>query len=47
MTFDFHPEARIEFVDAVAFYEEFREGLSLRLSREVTRNRSTLSEPPA
>lgn len=35
MTFDFHPEARNEFIDAVAFYEMSREGLGLRLSREV------------
>ncbi len=35
MTFDFHPEARDEFIDAVAFYEMSREGLGLRLSREV------------
>ena len=35
MTFEFHPEARIEFIEAIAFYEESREGLGLRLSREV------------
>jgi toxin ParE1/3/4 len=35
MTFEFHPDARIEFIEAVAFYEESREGLGLRLSREV------------
>ncbi len=44
MTFEFHPEARIEFIEAIAFYEESREGLGLRLSREVyaTINRITL-----
>lgn len=43
MTFEFHPEARIEFIEAVEFYEESREGLGLRLSREVyaTINRIT------
>ncbi|MGB7069101.1 MAG: type II toxin-antitoxin system RelE/ParE family toxin [Pyrinomonadaceae bacterium] len=35
MTFEFHPEARIEFIEAISFYEESREGLGLRLSREV------------
>ena len=35
MTFEFHPEARIEFIDAIAYYERSREGLGLRLSREV------------
>ena len=43
MKFEFHPEARIEFIEAIAFYEESREGLGLRLSREVyaTINRVT------
>ena len=35
MTFEFHPDARIEFIEAIAFYEESREGLGMRLSREV------------
>lgn len=35
MTFEFHPEARIEFIEAIAYYEMCREGLGLRLSREV------------
>jgi hypothetical protein len=35
MTFEFHPEARIEFIEAIAFYEESREGLGVRLSHEV------------
>jgi len=35
MTFEFHPEARIEFIDAIAFYEKSSEGVGLRLSREV------------
>jgi plasmid stabilization system protein ParE len=44
MTFTFHPDARIEFIDAIAFYEESRVGLGLRFSREVhtTINRITL-----
>ena len=45
MTFEFHPEARIEFIEAVAYYELSREELGLRLSREVyaTINRVTLN----
>lgn len=35
MNFTFHPEARIEFIEAVAYYERCREGLGLRFSREV------------
>ena len=44
MTFEFHPEARIEFLESIAYYETCREGLGLRLSREVhaTINRVTL-----
>ena len=45
MTFEFHPEARIEFIDAVAYYEKSSEGVGLRFSREVysTINRVTAS----
>lgn len=35
MTFDFHPEAFEEFVDAVAYYEDCAPGLGMDLSREV------------
>jgi hypothetical protein len=35
MNFTFHPDARIEFIDSIAFYERSREGLGLRFSREV------------
>lgn len=35
MSFTFHPEARIEFIEATAYYETCREGLGLRFSREV------------
>jgi len=35
MTFEFHPEARIEFIDAIAYYERCRDGLGLRFSREI------------
>lgn len=45
MTFEFHPEARIEFIDSIAFYEKSSEGVGLRFSREVyaTINRITTS----
>ena len=44
MNFTFHPEARIEFIEAIAYYERCREGLGLRFSREVhaTINRITI-----
>ncbi len=35
MTFEFHPEARIEFIDAVEYYENSSKGVGLRFSREV------------
>ena len=35
MIFTFNPEARIEFIAAIAYYETCREGLGLRFSREV------------
>ena len=45
MTFEFHPEARTEFIDAVAYYENSRSGIGLQFSREVyaTINRVTAS----
>lgn len=35
MRFEFHPAARIEFIDAIVYYEESSEGVGLRFSREV------------
>jgi len=35
MTFDFHPEAEVEFGEAVAFYEDHAEGLGLDFAAEV------------
>lgn len=35
MTFDFHPDARAEFIDAVAYYESSSDGVGLRFAREV------------
>lgn len=35
MNYSFHTTARIEFIEAVAYYEECRDGLGLEFSREV------------
>ncbi len=35
MTFGFHPEAEIEFIAAVDYYEESQPGLGLDFAREV------------
>ena len=35
MSFDFHPEADEEFVEAVAYYEESDAGLGIDFLREV------------
>jgi toxin ParE1/3/4 len=35
MTFSFHPEAKDEFIDAVAYYEDCEVGLGFDLAREV------------
>ncbi|MEP7211877.1 MAG: type II toxin-antitoxin system RelE/ParE family toxin [Acidobacteriota bacterium] len=35
MNFAFHPEARVEFIEAIAYYETCRAGLGIRFSREV------------
>ncbi|MFH7320540.1 type II toxin-antitoxin system RelE/ParE family toxin [Desulfurivibrio sp. D14AmB] len=35
MTFDFHPEAEEEFVEAVAYYEDCDPGLGIDFSREI------------
>ena len=35
MTWAFHPEARIEYREAAAFYEDCRKGLGAEFSREI------------
>ena len=35
MTFDFHPEADEELVDAIAYYEDCAPGLGIDFSREI------------
>jgi plasmid stabilization system protein ParE len=46
MTFDFHPDARIEFLEAISYYERCRKGLGLRLSREVFATISRVTRGP-
>ncbi len=35
MTYEFHPEARIEYLEAVAYYEERQPGLGSRFTLEI------------
>jgi len=46
MSFTFHPEARAEFIEAIAYYERAREGLGLEFSREVYSTINRLTERP-
>ncbi len=46
MNFTFHPEARSEFIEAIAYYEDCREGLGLAFSREVHATINRMVELP-
>ena len=35
MNLDMHPEVRLEFREAIIYYEDCREGLGLEFSREI------------
>lgn len=35
MSFDFHPEAELEFFEAIAYYDRNREDLGLEFAREI------------
>lgn len=35
MTFEFHPEARIEYFEAITYYEERQPGLGVRFTLEI------------
>jgi plasmid stabilization system protein ParE len=35
MTYEFHPEARIEYFEAIAYYEERQHGLGARFTIEI------------
>lgn len=47
MNFTFHADARIEFIDAIAYYESCRDGLGLRFSREVHATIDRITQRPA
>jgi len=48
MTFDFHPEAETEFIEAIAFYESIEPSLGEEFSLEVlAAMRNVLSYPNA
>jgi plasmid stabilization system protein ParE len=46
MNLEMHPEARLEFREAIAYYEGCREGLGLEFSREVFAAISRIAETP-
>jgi plasmid stabilization system protein ParE len=46
MTFDFHPEARLEYREAAAFYESRRHGLGAAFSLEVEATIDRILETP-
>ncbi|MBX3244838.1 MAG: type II toxin-antitoxin system RelE/ParE family toxin [Acidobacteria bacterium] len=46
MTFEFHPEARIEFIEAISYYERSSPGVGLRFSREVYATIKRVLESP-
>ena len=48
MTFDFHPEAEAEFIEAIAFYDKIESSLGEEFSLEVlAAGRNVLSYPRA
>jgi len=46
MTYDFHPEARLEYREAAAFYESRRPGLGAAFTREVEAAINRILEAP-
>jgi plasmid stabilization system protein ParE len=46
MTYAFHPEARLEYIDAAAFYESRRPGLGAAFSREIEATIDRILEAP-
>jgi len=46
MRFEFHPEARLEFLDAVAYYESRQSGLGGRFIQSVDAGIAGISENP-
>ena len=46
MNLEMHPEARIEFREAIAYYEDCQDGLGLEFSREVYLAINRIAETP-
>jgi plasmid stabilization system protein ParE len=46
MNLEMHPEARLEFREAIAYYEDCRECLGLGFSREVYLSINSIAETP-
>lgn len=46
MNLDMHPEARLEFREAIAYYENCRDGLGLEFSREIYASINRVAETP-
>ena len=46
MNLDMHPEARLEFREAIAYYEDCRNGLGLEFSREIYASINRVADTP-
>ncbi len=46
MILEMHPEARLEFREAIAYYEDCRDGLGLEFSREILSSIRRIAEAP-
>lgn len=47
MRYDFHPEARVEYLEPVAYYESRQAGLAARFTIDVERTIQRIVEAPA
>ena len=46
MILEMHPEARLEFREAIAYYEDYHDGLGLEFSREVYASINRIADAP-
>jgi hypothetical protein len=46
MNYDFHPDARVEYREAAAFYEEKRDGLGAAFTLEIEATTDRILESP-
>lgn len=46
MHYEFHPEARVEYLEAVAYYEDRQTGLGARFTIEIERTIQRIVEAP-